>query len=92
MTTVSYGTIDLSILLIFRLFCPSDGEDMAIGVCQYAEHEYDNRFVRHYRFIDFIDFSLFLPGPEQSRVHSLVIKIQKIVVKLNNWIQRIKQI
>ena len=34
---------------------------MSTGVGQYAEHEYDNRSVQHYWFIDFTDFSLILP-------------------------------
>ena len=37
-------SIDLSILLIFRNFCPRVGEDMSTGVIEYAEHEYDNHF------------------------------------------------
>ncbi|EYC09620.1 hypothetical protein Y032_0059g2965 [Ancylostoma ceylanicum] len=37
-------SIDLSILLIYRYFCPRVGGDMPIGVLQYAEYEYDNRF------------------------------------------------
>ncbi|EYB84129.1 hypothetical protein Y032_0322g2430 [Ancylostoma ceylanicum] len=40
---------------------------MPIGVPQYAEHEYDNRFARSYRFIDFIDFfSIFVRKQERA--------------------------
>ncbi|EYC08217.1 hypothetical protein Y032_0067g54 [Ancylostoma ceylanicum] len=55
--TISRG-VDLSVLLIFRCFCPEIGVDAPIGVIQCAENKYGNRLEPNYGLISSIFFTL----------------------------------